>query len=388
MPEGGLGLNQPVVGSGVLSASRIDVGKNAARGLAALAVAIDHAYGFFIQPHVKDSLMSVLLEQGGYQAVYIFFIISGFLITKSILDNVSRNGTFNFFEFALSRLARIYPPLVFSVGLCLVFLLLIKGFGLPGSGSEIPYKIGIYPQMRDVFQFSIVDVIRALQMSNGLLVVNGPLWSLCIEWWIYVMVGFSVLMVMGSGIVRKLIAGILLVISIQKLFAVNQNSAFYLTVWLSGALAAVVNSRYSLFKTKRWDWLIVLLCSIAVIGSLFPSLIFAGSHISGFLGGVFQLLVVIFWCALVLPEVKYYETIAWRSLMRLGGCSYTLYIVHFPIMLVILSVFQHAFQTTLVNSIAAAFVAAFVAIVISFFSAKFFENKKLFTRYLTRTSRF
>jgi len=368
-----------------VEAGPLDVGKNTARGLAALVVVLDHAYGLFIEPYVGGATaMSMFWGQAAHQAVCLFFTVSGFLITKSILDNMHRNGTFDFLEFISSRVARIYPPLIFSVGLCLLFMWCIHGLNLPGSSSANPYQIGSYPQMREAFQFSGRDVIGAFQMNNGLLLVNGPLWSLCIEWWIYVAVGFFAYLITCSGWGRKIIAGVLLTWSFWKLAQVNQYSYFYSMVWLSGSLIAVCNRHYGWFRNRNPGILLLLLISILTVGISFPNLILAGGRIFGFQENLAQMLVVAFWCALVLPEMTQGQHIVWRALNQLGNCSYTLYIAHFPVMMMTLSVYQFISPTTLSHSIAAALMAGLLSLTVSLFSATIFENKNLFLNWFRR----
>src|SRR4051812_38278218 len=52
--------------------------------------------------------------QGGFIGVDIFFVISGYLITRNILAD-ARAGRFSFADFYIRRTRRIYPALVFTV---------------------------------------------------------------------------------------------------------------------------------------------------------------------------------------------------------------------------------------------------------------------------------
>jgi peptidoglycan/LPS O-acetylase OafA/YrhL len=53
--------------------------------------------------------------QGGFVGVDIFFVISGYLITRNILAD-ARAGRFSFADFYVRRTRRIYPALAFTIG--------------------------------------------------------------------------------------------------------------------------------------------------------------------------------------------------------------------------------------------------------------------------------
>ena len=82
------------------------------RFLCALTVAIYHWGISFELMNMEtndtfSNLLNVLYEYGD-KAVPVFFVISGFVITKSIIRNI-QNNKFSFLEFYFKRIKRILP---------------------------------------------------------------------------------------------------------------------------------------------------------------------------------------------------------------------------------------------------------------------------------------
>lgn len=62
---------------------------------------------------------------GGYIGVDVFFVVSGFLITRLIVEEFNQTGTFNFSNFYLRRAKRIFPALFVTLGACMLVAVLI-----------------------------------------------------------------------------------------------------------------------------------------------------------------------------------------------------------------------------------------------------------------------
>ena len=81
-------------------------------------------------PHIDGlrtiAVMSVFLFHlgiqgiiGGYLGVDVFFVISGYLITR-ILKDAAAAGSFSFFSFYARRIRRLFPALIVMTALCLL----------------------------------------------------------------------------------------------------------------------------------------------------------------------------------------------------------------------------------------------------------------------------
>jgi peptidoglycan/LPS O-acetylase OafA/YrhL len=76
------------------------------RALAIIPVVVFHAFSGFMP--------------GGFVGVDVFFVISGFLISKIILRALQR-GTFSFAGFYANRIRRLFPALLLMLAACFVF---------------------------------------------------------------------------------------------------------------------------------------------------------------------------------------------------------------------------------------------------------------------------
>src|SRR4051794_24030846 len=93
------------------------------RALAALAVVICHGAP-------RESFLGPL-RLFGVHAVFVFFALSGLLITTGMLDELEQRGTVDLRAFYIRRVCRILPP-----ALAFLALLFVAGsFGLMPSMS-------------------------------------------------------------------------------------------------------------------------------------------------------------------------------------------------------------------------------------------------------------
>ena len=93
------------------------------RGVAALAVVFNHS-GYFLPAGVKAAVYQ-WINPGDY-GVFVFFIISGYIVPASL----ERKGSVR--TFWVSRLFRLYPLYLLAVGMALALYLLQVG-SLSGS---------------------------------------------------------------------------------------------------------------------------------------------------------------------------------------------------------------------------------------------------------------
>ncbi|MDA7443237.1 acyltransferase, partial [Candidatus Pelagibacter ubique] len=118
------------------------------------------------------------LFKNGYLGVDIFFVISGFVITKSLHKEFKDKGEINFLNFYKKRFKRIFPVLLFV--LTIVFVL-YKFYGPPDISLKKDYLYSIFGLSNFFYLINDVDYFNNI-FDNPL----GHTWSLGIEEQFYI----------------------------------------------------------------------------------------------------------------------------------------------------------------------------------------------------------
>lgn len=153
-------VRQPSLSKSQVNSYRADI--DGLRAIAVLAVI------FF---HINKTLMP-----GGFVGVDVFFVISGFLISRHIFQDLGRN-TFSFLEFYCRRIKRIAPAMLVVVA---VTLLAAQYFLLP-EDAKIAAKSGTWSvaSMANVYFWLFQDGSYFAASSSELPLLH--LWSLGVE---------------------------------------------------------------------------------------------------------------------------------------------------------------------------------------------------------------
>jgi len=149
------------------------------RLLAATQVAVLHVFSYlspeiYSHPTPLQNAIIRLLEM--FPGVPTFFFISGFLISRSY----ERVGSVR--EYGRNRALRIFPALYVCVA---INLLMVWGTGyFAANGVGLPQVLLLYFAKTTFFQFYNPDFMR--HFGDG--VLNGSLWTVCVELQFYVLV--------------------------------------------------------------------------------------------------------------------------------------------------------------------------------------------------------
>jgi len=301
------------------------------RWLAAFMVAISHIrqnllldYVDVKHPTLLDKLLFSVTAYG-HAGVVVFFVLSGFLVGgKAITLLNSETVKTDWPHYLADRFSRIFIvlwPALLLCGLVLVFLRL-EAPTAPFLTSA-PWGWAINRPING--DFSVLRLVNAALLLNGLtaktLQVDSPLWSLTYEWFYYMAALALVLMLRRvfslSALAIMGYAVVLLALGLR----LNPNMIVLSFVWVFGVIAKVTFDRGLLLNPlAKWAGLLMVVAALIVDRAIsLPDL---------FLG------------ALIAFMVAHRGWAEWRGGEvwgeKLAGFSYSFYVVHFPLSIVVL----------------------------------------------------
>lgn len=343
------------------------------RGILSLFVGIGHGITIFFYPlYGSDNLVMYCATALAHVAVVAFFVLSGFLISYSLINGsrYAKSGTVGAKRYLISRFSRIYPPLIFSFLICYGVKYFLQFFNLPGF-EESFFLEGDKSLVREYFRFGRYEVIDYLLMwKSTMLVVNGPLWSLIIEWWLYIFALGIAGIYFSKKLFVKLIYVVVTIFGLYKLFDVNSFAGHYLAMWLLGLFAL-------LFYSKIKSYIYFLLGSIGFVYFGFVEGVLVSLDDIALSSGLELSFAMIFIGIMKLLPVS-------NLLKKLGDSSYTFYIIHFPIFIAIFTFARKFIGRDFNTMLVVAIVTYVLTVLIAYYSAKVLENKKLFSSKLSK----
>jgi len=262
----------------------------------------------------------------GHEAVMVFFVISGFLVGGKVWSRM-KDASFSWRNFLIDRMSRLYAVLI--VALLLGGALDWTGSrffdanGLYDSTSSAPIAVLSQPAVSHLgWRDFLINATFLQTIAGPTYGSNGPLWSLANEWWYYILFPCS-LMVFFSNRSRAKAAAVLGTVALVFFLPTSILTLF--GVWLLGVAA-------SWFQRK--NLLIYFAAPLFVCGLLLARLeVIRIPYADQFLlGAGFALLL-----ASLAGRASIFPL---RHISRyLAGFSYSVYLVHFPVLLFAVSAF-------------------------------------------------
>lgn len=316
-------------------------------GLRAVAVVVVTLYHLMHFLHPQISWFS-----GGFVGVDIFLVISGYLMTMIIFHGLE-NHRFSLYDFYKRRAQRICPALFVTV-----LIVLILGYFLIGTEDLICLSREGLSAL-----FFVSNIYFATQTDYfGNIALDQPLlhtWSLAVEWQFYfiyplLLLGLRYLLV-PCYIARLLVVATVLGFAYTCYYAgFKPQAAYYLLPsrifeFLFGAVAYFYPLSYVQVKVTRAGAGAVNVCVAKVLTWLSLWLTPRLWELTGFILIVLSVVLIdqVAWpnYSVILPLCGAYLCLAsdnertifrWKPLQWLGIWSYAIYLVHWP-MLVLLT---------------------------------------------------
>lgn len=317
------------------------VSLDAARGVGAFSVVLWHWSHFFDMgvPSADVDLSArpfygalYWLYNYGWMGVEFFFVLSGFIFFHYYYDSISDRfvGVGEFFK---RRFARLYP----LYGITLIIVILFQNLYADLHGTTFVYPPG-----------GGADLLEAITLTshwwpNQGFFFNGPSWSISVECFLYALFFVSA---RYSGAYRFWVFLALAVIGLRldvMHWPIGRGMVSFFTgalvglgvrgltgsAWFGRAPGRVLLSALGVGLVLLLG-LVALPSLLAVLGRIAPST----QALAGSTAGHLVVLVLFPYIVFVLALVETIRPFQARMLRLLGDCSYSIYLLHFPLQLV------------------------------------------------------
>lgn len=347
------------------------------RGLAAQTVLVCHGLGMTALYPVHSPAASAI-EWIGRASVMVFFSLSGFVIATSLARLIGEDRRGFLLPYAVHRLARIWPPLVLAIAITFA----VGAIGHAG--------VPLLTMTGDPYRLDWIAFLRGITLTFGpgdaTFVIDRALWSLRQEVYLYAVAALVAASLVGRGFWR-IAAGA----AACAMIAATLDRFFYLqslALFSAGAGAALFGGMPRLQALARSRGIapvtiLLWLAPLAFVGA--PGYVDALSNDPAFLA--YQALVGLP-LALVLLGLALDEGTVSRGLAALRGLaafSYTLYVIHVPVMTLIFSLRAHAgLMPGLAGDVATLLVALAFAQGLAYVAALVVERPRFFRALLFR----
>jgi len=301
------------------------------RALAALVVYVNHVYAQIWGPgRIPPRALSLFRYSlvAGHLSVAVFIVVSGFCLTLPVVKNGGelRGGTK---AFLLRRARRILPPYYAAVALCLVLIWTIIGKPT-GTLWDVPIRAN---------SFSIVAHVLLVQDFFATSHINYVFWSIATEWQIYWLFPVLVWLWRRQGPAATVSMALLVGYALRLGFAdtrIVRSAPHFIGLFSLGMLAAYLSrsatSRYAHLR-DRMPWGLIALAGLFADTAMCASWGWSQSverfYILDFATGLGAMALLVYTSGPTKRRAT--EILACKPLVFIGTFSYSVYLVHAPI---------------------------------------------------------
>jgi peptidoglycan/LPS O-acetylase OafA/YrhL len=305
--------------------------------LSAEAVLVGHVF-FWLTPAKQ------LIVMASFGVVF-FFILSGLLISYSVFSRMSRSRNYSFMEYFIDRFARIYSGLVPALFIILI-IDAVHIYFFPGNYYSYNWFDNPFFSNFTVRNFfGSLFLVQNLPFNN-LYIGHGfgsarSLWTLSVEWWLYLSFGWAVINFSRySSYSKKTVylfaLGCLLVCPVK--FLVSSPHGNVIFAWYFGVAITLLLSK-KVFQ-MRWRFYYIVFSIVFLVFAFYRSIAFRGAFrvVSDF--PAYELTTVVLLASSIFLVVAALrgsnatkEGRTRRGVKFMADYSYTLYLIHNPVII-------------------------------------------------------
>lgn len=319
------------------------------RGIAAFSVLMNHgAYTIMtngIQPsHINFTKYSIAANMGSF-GVQIFFCITGFLFFDKL---IKCNNKFDWNKFFIARIKRLVPLyLLTSVFVAIIAIIL--------AGKTFKFDFVNLSGFLNFFGFGFLgtEIYIGGFNASGL---NAVIWTLPYEW------RFYLLFPMVSIAIASKRYGMIALAAVMAFAARDFMTEFVLwPYFIVGAAGAYLFNK-PIFYLKDKYFVFSALISLSIL--------FVICSTSEAYGRIRMVSIAVLFFAAILTRPAVFK---FKPLVYLGEASYSLYLLHLPIMAIIIRTLNFSFNMAEISTLEYTLLIAVIASICSIISCITFK---------------
>lgn len=328
-------------------------GLDSLRGIAAVIVVFGHIFSLLFARHfpfaLEEDYTPLQFLINGRLSVILFFVLSGFVLTFSI---ASARRKYTFRTFITKRIFRIYVPYIIAMAGSWALFLQVS------SGAHYTPLWNVWTAPPNVQAVFGMIAMRGIQGDEAL---DGPAWSLFVEMQISLLFPFLVLLmkrynvwVLAASLAASAVAGVLFKHmgepDVYRVAATLPGRAvltlYYVQYFAIGCFIAINRDAITTWVRKLPRYAHIIAATALI---LLPYK-FYGTHlrVADMVYAAMSIIAIVYCIAFT----KVSKALSVGVLQWLGDISYSLYLIHLPILMAMVFVLGHYVQLDVIALLA------------------------------------